>query len=343
MKNTLETRLGIFFALALVVAVIILEMVGAAEYFKPGYQVTGSFKNSQELKRGDPVKIAGVEVGRVEDVQLVLDRAKVVMRINSKYDIKQDAKVTIKFTGLMGQNYVAITDGTSAAGIVSHKTGGDLDTTEQPDLSSIMVKLDNVASGVEGLTKSFSPENISTLLGPILNFVTAEQTNLHAIISNVRTVSEDVATGKGTVGLLIKDRALYDSAYTTMTNIQAVTAEVKTDVNNLMTQASGVVGQASGIMNQARTIVDDVQAGRGTIGKLVKDDSLYTNANNALADLSQVMAKINRGTGSVARIINDDMLYKNAKLSLQKLDKATEGLEDQGPLSVLGILVNNLF
>ena len=35
--------------------------------------------------------------------------------------------------------------------------------------------------------------------------------------------------------------------------------------------------------------------------------------------------------------------YKNAKMSLQKLDKATEGLEDQGPLSVMGILVNNLF
>jgi hypothetical protein len=34
---------------------------------------------------------------------------------------------------------------------------------------------------------------------------------------------------------------------------------------------------------------------------------------------------------------------RNIKMTLQKLDKATEGLEDQGPLSVLGIVVNNLF
>jgi phospholipid/cholesterol/gamma-HCH transport system substrate-binding protein len=52
---------------------------------------------------------------------------------------------------------------------------------------------------------------------------------------------------------------------------------------------------------------------------------------------------MNRGEGSVGKLINDDSLFKNAKLSLQKLEKATEGLEDQGPLSVLGIAVNSLF
>jgi hypothetical protein len=41
--------------------------------------------------------------------------------------------------------------------------------------------------------------------------------------------------------------------------------------------------------------------------------------------------------------VNDDSFYKNVKVSLQKLDKATEGLEDQGPLSVLGIAVQSLF
>ena len=42
-------------------------------------------------------------------------------------------------------------------------------------------------------------------------------------------------------------------------------------------------------------------------------------------------------------MITEQEFYRNAKLSLQKLDKATEGLEDQGPLSVFGIVINNLF
>ena len=64
MRNTLETKLGVFFALTLIVAVIILEMVGVADFFKPGYKVYADFKTVQELKKGDLVKMAGVEVGR---------------------------------------------------------------------------------------------------------------------------------------------------------------------------------------------------------------------------------------------------------------------------------------
>ena len=43
MRNTLETRLGTFFAFTLIVAVIILEMVGVADFFKPGYKVEKLF------------------------------------------------------------------------------------------------------------------------------------------------------------------------------------------------------------------------------------------------------------------------------------------------------------
>jgi phospholipid/cholesterol/gamma-HCH transport system substrate-binding protein len=52
---------------------------------------------------------------------------------------------------------------------------------------------------------------------------------------------------------------------------------------------------------------------------------------------------MNKGQGTIGKLINDDSFYKNAKVSLQKLDKATEGLEDQGPLSILGIAVQSLF
>jgi phospholipid/cholesterol/gamma-HCH transport system substrate-binding protein len=62
-----------------------------------------------------------------------------------------------------------------------------------------------------------------------------------------------------------------------------------------------------------------------------------------MTNLKEILQKINQGQGSVGKLVNDESFYKNAKLSLQKLDKATEGLEDQGPLSVLGIAVNSLF
>ncbi len=63
----------------------------------------------------------------------------------------------------------------------------------------------------------------------------------------------------------------------------------------------------------------------------------------AMTNIREITEKINKGQGSVGKLVNDESLYKNVKVSLQKLDKATESLEDQGPLSILGIAVQSLF
>jgi len=76
---------------------------------------------------------------------------------------------------------------------------------------------------------------------------------------------------------------------------------------------------------------------------LVKDEALYTETTASMANLKEILQKINQGQGTVGKLVNDMEFYKNAKLTLQKVDKATEGLEDQGPLSVLGILAGSLF
>src|SRR5688572_5491630 len=329
MKNTLETRLGIFFALALVVAVLLLEMVGAMDWFKSGYQINASFKTAQELKKGDFVKMAGVEIGRVESVELENGRAKVTMKIQSKNQIKTDAKAAIKFTGLMGQNFVSIEGGSSAAPAIQ---SGSLDTIEQPDLSALMAKLEGVAGGIENLTKSFSTDNMSTLLGPLTDFVKQNSAPLTAVIGNMRVVSENIANGRGTVGRLVMDDSLYVASYATVTNLQSATGDIK-----------NLTGQADAMISQVRGLIDGINSGKGTLGKLTKDEALYVDTTKAMTNLREILQKMNQGQGTVGKLINDDSFLKNAKLSLQKLDKATDGLEDQGPLSVLGLAIGSLF
>jgi phospholipid/cholesterol/gamma-HCH transport system substrate-binding protein len=61
-----------------------------------------------------------------------------------------------------------------------------------------------------------------------------------------------------------------------------------------------------------------------------------------MTNLDGILRKINHGEGSVGKLVNNEEFLKNAQLSMQKLDKAADGLEDQGPLSVLGIVVSTL-
>ena len=189
----------------------------------------------------------------------------------------------------------------------------------------MLAKLDNVATGVEGLTRSFSGDTINNLLGPFTDFLKENNPRLTAILANLQTISSEIAQGNGTVGKLINDDQLYNLAVGAVTNLNATADELKLTVS------------------QARGIVDQVNHGEGTLGRLAKDESLFRETTNAMTNLREIFEKINRGQGSVGKLVNDETLYKNARMTLQKVDKATEGLEDQGPLSVLGIAVGSLF
>ncbi len=329
MKNTLETRLGIFFALAFIAAIIILELAGGFD-LRRGNNIGALFKDVHELKVGDPVKMAGVQIGHVSKIGLEHGKVKVFFKINPDAEVKTDSKATIKFAGLLGQNFVSVDFGSAEAPKAA--PGAILESAEQPDLSQIMQKLDNVASGVENITKSFTGDKIDNLFGPITDFVKQNSAPLTATIGNFRIISENIANGKGSVGKLINDDALYVNALTTVSNLQGTAA----DVQSLMADARLV-------LTNANQIVLGINAGQGTVGKLVKDDALYRETATAMMNLREIMQKVNRGEGSVGKLVNDESLLKNVKLSLQKLDKATESLEDTGPLSVLGTAVNSLF
>jgi phospholipid/cholesterol/gamma-HCH transport system substrate-binding protein len=323
MKNTLETRLGIFFALALIAAFLIMEMIGSFDFFRRGIRIHAQFSTVQELKEGDPVKMAGVQVGRVEKIELLQDKVDVTMKLNMPDNVRTDSKAIVKFAGLMGQNFVEIRFGSAAAPKADNNTL--IKSEEQPDISMLMARLDKVASGIERVTASISGESFEKLLAPLTDFVKENSPRLTAILSNIKIISSQVAEGKGSVGKLINEDTFYQSALAAVTNLNDTAAEIKITVS------------------QARNIVAEIGEGKGTLGKLAKDDSLYKDTSTALANLREILEKINRGQGSVGKLVNDESLYRNAKLSLQKLDKATEGLEDQGPLSILGIVVSSLF
>jgi len=323
MKNTLETRLGIFVVLAVLAAVIILETVGGIQLLKGGYQLKADFNSVQDLKVGDRVRMAGVEIGRVEDISLTNNKVRVDMKIYKGKPVKTDSTARVKFTGLLGQNFVEITFGRPSSPNV--EPGTVLQTTEQPDLSVIMEKIDSVASGVENLTKSFTGFKVDELLGPLTDFIKANKDPLSGTISNMNAISAQITSGQGSVGKLIYDEALYSSAVSSVASLKDAATEAK------LTLAD------------ARRIVDQANAGQGTIGKLLKDDTLYHQTTLALTNMNEILGKINQGKGSVGMLINDQEFYRNAKLTLQKVDTATEGLEDQGPLSVLGIVVGKLF
>lgn len=315
MKNSLETRLGIFVVFVILAAVVIVETLNGWHFFHHTYEVSALFDTIQDLKTGNDVKMAGVEVGHVDKIAIEDNKVRVTMSLNADAPVKTDSTATIKFTGFMGQNYVSIDFGTPGA---PQAVGGTvLATVEQPDLNAVMAQLNDAASGIQNAMKGFTGDTINNLLGPLTDLIKQNSGHLTATVSNIEDITGQIASGQGTVGKLIYDQTLYNSALDTVSNLQSTVAS-------------------------ARSMINTVTNGQGTLGKLLTDQTLYNETTASMTNLHQILLKINNGQGTVGKLVNNQDFYKNAQLSLQKLDKAADGLEDQGPLTVLGSLVSTL-
>ncbi len=324
-KTKLEVRLGIFFLLILLVGVLMMELIGGLEPLKSGVLVQTKFKNVMDLKKGDPVKVAGVNVGNVSSSKLKEGGVLVSMKIKKNTGITTESVATIKFLGMMGQNYVSIDFADSGEPI---QDGAMLLSKEQQDLSMLMTKLDGVIDGIDELTRNFSSDSLTSMMSPFTDFIKENQDSLSSIgpiLVNMENITAAISEGKGSIGKMMMEGEMYGTAMTTLTNLEVA------------------IGDARSIASQAKWMVTDIQQGRGSVGKLLTDDAVYVEMRDSLSQLREIMQKVNTGEGTAGRIVNDASLYKNAKLTMQKLDKATEGLEDQGPISVIGIAAGSLF
>ena len=111
-KGNLELIVGIFVLTGLACMTYLAIHLGKMEVFGQGYQVIATFDNISGLKTGAAVEVAGVEVGRVESIQMTPDyRAKLKLSIKPGIVLKEDAIASIRTKGIIGDKFVKLSPG----------------------------------------------------------------------------------------------------------------------------------------------------------------------------------------------------------------------------------------
>ena len=111
-KGKVELGVGIFVLIGLGCLIYLAVHLGKMEVFGQGYQVSASFDNISGLKTGAAVEVAGVEVGRVENIMVTPDnRAKLQLSINPDIILKEDAIASIRTKGIIGDKYIKLSPG----------------------------------------------------------------------------------------------------------------------------------------------------------------------------------------------------------------------------------------
>ena len=371
MAMSREVRVGLFLVVAFLILIALFELVGKETIFARTVEYRTSFKSIPGLKLGDPVRLAGVDVGTVRDIRVVGARVEVAVRVKPGTPVKTDSIATIKLTSLLGTNFVDLTFGSPTAQIAPD--GSLLQSSEPPDLNTLLARLNDAAGDIqtlarqvnEGLGKSIEPissafqtmdkiaKKIEKGEGTLGRLIADDSLyrEIRGMAANLNQVSDQIAKGQGTLGKLLTDDALYKDMRSLTADLRGSTGSLSRMMKDIES-GKGTLGKLvkddtlynetrealTGIRNMSKKIAD----GQGTLGKLVNDEALYNDMRGAVASLNGVMKKVERGEGTLGKLVNDESLYFTAKDSLKKMGKAADQLQEQGPLSVIGLGIQAL-
>ena len=115
MERRVNLAVGVFVLLGILALGYLSVKLGRVSFLgSTGYLVTADFASTGGLKPGAAVEIAGVEVGRVDSIQLGPEyQARVVLRVKRDLKLQDDSIASIKTKGLIGEKFVRISPGGS--------------------------------------------------------------------------------------------------------------------------------------------------------------------------------------------------------------------------------------
>jgi len=315
-----QVRVGIFVLLAIAVLIfLVLNASGDINPFSRKLHLKARFSDANGLREGSEVRLAGVRVGKVERIVLLepspvagAPRVEVQMTVDSTIDgrpaserIRSDSQAQQGSPSLLGNEMlINITPGSAVGQPVQ-------DNALLPSSSSNTVN-DFATSGTDLAQR------------------------LSKLSDQINEIVVDVKNGKGTVGRLFSDEALYNNLNATIRETQDVMTAVRSGNGSAgrFINDPALYNNANEIAISLKSISDDLRAGRGTAGKLLTDDEFYNRINRtadrldkSVDQINLVIADINAGRGTLGKLIRDEQIYNDARAAIARFNTTAERVD----------------
>lgn len=318
-----HVKVGIFFVVGLVILLAVFDFVGDIPFMRGDFTLKAYFQSIGELRKGNPVKLEGYEVGKVSDIRIADRKIEVSIQVDKKAGVRKDSVASIRLTSLLGTSYINLSFGTPESPLA--ESGDTLPSEEPADINDILAKVDSAVGSIENALGAFD------VLGD-------NKENLTKIVTNLDLILEGLQKGEGTFGKLLKDDAVYEEAKGALTNFNEISASIRSGKGTLgkLVNDDKLYEDARAALSGLGNISEKLNNPNGTIGKLLNDDTLYNEATGAATNLNQILEKVNSGQGTLGKLVNEDQLYRDAQDTLLKVDKSIDTLDDLAPLGVFG-------
>jgi phospholipid/cholesterol/gamma-HCH transport system substrate-binding protein len=287
-----ELKIGVMAVAALTLTAILVVAVGGASGFAwQRYELKTSFDNVSGLKSGAIVRVAGVEVGKVTSVELKGTGVEVVLSIKEENQsrVTTDSRASIGAMSLLGEPLIDV----SPASTGTPLKDGDFIPSNPPAKA-----LSDVAGAAnEGIVEA------TALL-------------------------KDIRGGRGTVGKLFTDDALYRELNAFVDSANAVTASINRGRGTLgkLTNDPKAYDELNASLANLRAMTERINAGQGSIGQLLNDDKVAKSVTAATANLEQMTARLSRSDNTAGKLLTEKELYDRINSMANRLDELTRNL-----------------
>ena len=316
-----ELKIGIMAVVALLIAAaLIVALGGEGGFFWQRYNLKAKFSNAAGVQVGSPVRVAGVTVGAVTDLQFIGSDVEMVLELHEEMRerVRTTSRATIGSVSLLGEGAVDISASTTGQSIPDWGyVPSDAPGAQLADVTASANK------GIGELTAIIT--DIRAGKGTVGKLMTDEQLyrDLHELTASARAVTEGLAKGKGTLGQLLNDPESARQLENALKNLTAITNKINSgqgSIGQLMNDPA-FAKNLTAVTAKFEGLSGKLNRGEGTMGKLMTDDALYKRLDGVTTNLEQLTASLNKGQGTAGKLLTDASLHDNVNKTLQEMQQ----------------------
>jgi phospholipid/cholesterol/gamma-HCH transport system substrate-binding protein len=246
-----------------------------------------------------PIKVAGINAGRIKSIELEGSKALITFEIQEKIKVTPSAAIKIKSVGLLGDKFIDLNLGSPEgqrleSGSFIDSQGGEGFDNLAKDASAVLKEVKDIAQTIkEGLRDDEGRNlikgivaNINDMSASLKRITTGNEDKVNQIMDDIKAVSEQLAYET--------DRYQKDS------------------FANDLTKVGPILDKVDAAMSDLKVIMADMKDGKGTVGKLLRDDAVVDQVSQTLSSVNRLVNRINNveadiglSTGANTRIGSD--------------------------------------
>ena len=283
-----EFRVGVFVILGIAGFFTFLYLMTNPGTFRGRYNVLTQVDNAQGVRNGDPVRIRGINIGRVLRADLDGEGVLITLEIEGEWRIPAGSRVEMYSAGVLGGMVVSIVPGRGEGFVEPMEL---LPGETSPDLLASAGGIANDAEDILGKVRALLSDSSVTAVGEA--------------VAHMRDAVSDLS--ELTAGQATQVRSLMESLQRSAGNVEGVTGAEEWKRTLASVEAALAVldrtsGEAEKTVASLNTILGRMERGEGTLGRLLTDESLYEELEATATTLKDLLADVKANPGRYLKI-----------------------------------------